>query len=60
MDDRAGFAALDLSTGDFRATEFHGEDAARRVWEELQQLRPRELLFASSLPLFDRKQERLA
>ena len=56
MDDRAGFAALDLSTGDFRATEFHGEDAGRRVWEELQQLRPRELLFASSLPLFDRKQ----
>ena len=60
QDDRAGFAALDLSTGDFRATEFHGEDAARRVWEELQQLRPRELLFASSLPLFDRKRERQA
>ena len=56
-DDRAGFAALDLSTGDFRATEFRGQDAARRIWEELQQLRPRELLFASSLPLFDRKQE---
>jgi len=57
-DERAGFAALDLSTGDFRATEFHGEDAARRVWEELQQLRPRELLFASSLPLFDAKKDR--
>jgi DNA mismatch repair protein MutS len=57
MDDRAGFAALDLSTGDFRATEFRGDDAARRVWEELQQLRPRELLFASSLPLFDRRKE---
>jgi DNA mismatch repair protein MutS len=56
MDDRAGFAALDLSTGDFRATEFRGQDAVRRVWEELQQLRPRELLFASSLPLFDRQQ----
>jgi DNA mismatch repair protein MutS len=58
QDERAGFAALDLSTGDFRATEFRGEDASRRVWEELQQLRPRELLFASSLPLFDRKHER--
>jgi DNA mismatch repair protein MutS len=57
MDDRAGFAALDLSTGDFRATEFRGEDANRRIWEELQQLRPRELLFASSLPLFDHRQE---
>ena len=48
-----GFAALDLSTGEFRATEFQGEDAARRIQEELQQLRPRELLFASAAPLFD-------
>src|SRR4051812_8565121 len=51
----AGFAALDLSTGEFRATEFHGEDAQRRVLEELQQLRPREVLFGSSMPLFDRQ-----
>src|SRR5271157_1682727 len=48
-----GFAALDLSTGEFRATEFQGEDAERRVREELLVLRPREVLFASSLPLFD-------
>ena len=27
--DRVGFAALDLSTGEFRATEFQGEDAGR-------------------------------
>ncbi len=48
-----GFAALDLSTGEFRATEFTGEDADRRIREELLVLRPREVLFASSLPLFD-------
>ncbi len=48
-----GFAALDLSTGEFRATEFQGSDADRRVREELLVLRPREVLFASSLPLFD-------
>jgi len=53
IDSRAGFAALDLSTGEFRATEFGGEDAPRRVQEELSQLRPKELLFASSAPLFD-------
>jgi DNA mismatch repair protein MutS len=47
-----GFAALELSTGEFRATEFRGEDAARRVMEEMQQLRPKEVLFASSMPLF--------
>src|SRR5215467_5936825 len=49
-----GLAALDLSTGEFRATEFRGADAERRVLDELQQLRPRELLYPSSLPLFDR------
>jgi DNA mismatch repair protein MutS len=53
LGDNVGFAALDLSTGDFRATEFSGSDAERRVWEELQQLRPRELLYGSSTPLFD-------
>ena len=48
-----GFAALDLSTGEFRATEFQGADAEQRVREELLVLRPREVLFASSLPLFE-------
>ena len=51
--DRVGFAALDLSTGEFRATEFAGETAARRIQEELEQLRPRELLYGSSAPLFE-------
>src|SRR5947209_3166785 len=49
-----GLAALDLSTGEFRATEFRGPEAERRVLEELQQLRPREVLYPSALPLFDR------
>jgi DNA mismatch repair protein MutS len=53
--DRVGFAALDLSTGEFRATEFSGESALRRVQEELEQLRPKELLYASAAPLFESK-----
>ncbi|HZR56842.1 MAG TPA: DNA mismatch repair protein MutS [Terriglobales bacterium] len=55
--DRVGFAALDLSTGEFRATEFQGEDANRRIQEELQQLRPKELLYGSLAPLFDKQQQ---
>src|SRR5271165_4672920 len=51
--DRVGFAALDLSTGEFRATEFSGENALRRVQEELEQLRPKELLYGSAAPLFE-------
>ena len=51
--DRVGFAALDLSTGEFRATEFSGEDAGKRIQDELQQLRPKELLYASAAPLFE-------
>jgi DNA mismatch repair protein MutS len=56
--DRVGFAALDLSTGEFRATEFSGEGALRRVQEELEQLRPKELLYGSAAPLFDLKTDR--
>ncbi len=52
LENRAGFAALDLSTGEFRATEFRGDDASRRIQEELQQLRPKEVLYGSSAPLF--------
>jgi len=60
--DRVGFAALDLSTGEFRATEFSGEGALRRVQEELEQLRPKELLYGSAAPLFEQaaKQPSLA
>jgi len=56
--DHVGFAALDLSTGEFRATEFSGEGALRRVQEELEQLRPKELLYGSAAPLFDAKTTR--
>ena len=54
--DRVGFAALDLSTGEFRATEFAGEGALRRVQEELEQLKPKELLYGSAAPLFESAQ----
>src|SRR5207244_10258082 len=51
--EHVGFAALDLSTGEFRATEFSGEGALRRVQEELEQLRPKELLYGSPAPLYE-------
>jgi DNA mismatch repair protein MutS len=54
VEDRVGFAALDLSTGEFRATEFVGESAGRRIQEELEQLRPKEMLYGSSAPLLER------
>jgi DNA mismatch repair protein MutS len=57
--DRVGFAALDVSTGEFRATEFSGEGALRRVQEELEQLRPKELLYGSAAPLFEAKSGRV-
>src|SRR2546423_10173414 len=62
VNERVGLAVLDLSTGEFRATEFEDrksgdgslKSAEARVMEELAQLRPRELLYPSALPLFDR------
>src|SRR5437588_4448983 len=52
--DHVGFAALDLSTGEFRATEFAGESAGRRIQEEIEQLRPKEMLYGSLAPLLER------
>ena len=49
--DRCGLAALDLSTGEFRATEFASQDRAR-LQEELRHMRPREVLYPAALPLF--------
>jgi DNA mismatch repair protein MutS len=50
-----GFAAvalLDLSTGDFRATEFLGADALPQAVDELTKIKPAELLYAAAHPLF--------
>ena len=41
-----GVAAIDLSTGEFRATEFAGANAWTLALDELARLRPAELIFA--------------
>jgi DNA mismatch repair protein MutS len=43
-----GLAFADLSTGEFRATEFTGAESRLRLQEELERMRPRELLRPSS------------
>jgi len=43
-----GLALADLSTGDFRATEFSGSEAGDRLGEELSRLAPSEMLIPSS------------
>ena len=43
----AGLALADLSTGDFRATEFGGDQSLERLQDELDRVRPSELLLAS-------------
>jgi DNA mismatch repair protein MutS len=47
-DNAAGLAFLDLSTGDFRATEFSGPGATAQCLEELLRLSPSELIFPST------------
>jgi DNA mismatch repair protein MutS len=44
----AGLAYLDLSTGDFRATEFYGPGATAQSLDELLRLAPSELIFPAS------------
>jgi len=47
-----GLALLDLSTGEFRATEFRGPAARAQLADELGRMRPVELLFGSGGSLF--------
>jgi DNA mismatch repair protein MutS len=47
-----GLAYADLSTGEFRATEFTGENAEARLRDELEILRPREILLPQPATLF--------
>ncbi len=47
-----GFAYMDASTGEFRATEFAGADAEERLRDEWQLLRPREILLPRQAGLF--------
>jgi DNA mismatch repair protein MutS len=47
-----GLAFVDLSTGEFRATEFTGDKAEARLRDELGILRPREVLLARAVTLF--------
>src|SRR5918997_41245 len=49
--DTYGAAFLDLSTGEFRATEASGPDAWARVRADIESYAPRELLFPASLAL---------
>jgi DNA mismatch repair protein MutS len=46
---RVGLALLDLSTGEFRATEFAGATAWAQLADELGQARPAELLVAEGM-----------
>ncbi len=47
-----GLAFVDVSTGDFGATEFSGPDAETRLRDELHTLRPREILLPRPSTLF--------
>jgi DNA mismatch repair protein MutS len=47
-----GLAIVDLSTGEFRATEFRGENADAKLRDELGILRPREVLLPRPVTLF--------
>src|SRR5262245_9748287 len=44
-----GAAFLDISTGEFRATQSQGHDGWKRILADLESYAPRELLFPSSL-----------
>src|SRR6266481_4656110 len=54
-----GLAYVDLSTGEFQATEFSGPRADEALRDELQLLRPRETLLPRPQQLFDTAKDSL-
>jgi DNA mismatch repair protein MutS len=52
-----GLALLDLSTGEFLATQFAGADAWTKIQEQLEIFSPRELIFPASLSRLIRQQQ---
>ena len=50
--DQAGLAYVDITTGEFRTTQFSGAQAGQQLWQELQRLQPAEVLVSdkASLP----------
>ena len=53
QDTRAGVAYVDITTGEFAATEIAAPDIGSAVRAELMRLRPAEILHADQLPLQD-------
>jgi DNA mismatch repair protein MutS len=49
---RIGLAYVDLSTGEFRATEFTGDTAEAKLRDEVEILRPKEILLPRPATLF--------
>jgi DNA mismatch repair protein MutS len=47
-----GFAYADVTTGEFRAAAFSGDDAEEKLRDELHRLRPREILIPRQASLF--------
>ena len=45
---KAGIAFVDISTGEFKATQFEGEDVGLLVFEELARVAPREVILPES------------
>jgi DNA mismatch repair protein MutS len=50
QENRAGIAYVDISTGEFAATEIKGKDIHNQIRSELFRLNPSEILWPSSLP----------
>src|SRR6266508_4294179 len=51
--DRFGAAVIDISTGEFTAAEYRGQDALQTLADEIAVLRPREIVMSSDSNIAD-------
>jgi DNA mismatch repair protein MutS len=57
-ENRVGLAYADITTGEFRTTQLDGKQARAQAWQELERLRPAEVLVSEKLPLRPESAER--
>jgi DNA mismatch repair protein MutS len=58
QEQRVGLAYADITTGDFRTTQFDGHQGRQRAWDELERLQPAEILISGKVALSPESAER--
>lgn len=58
--ERVGLAYTDITTGEFKTTQFDGKQALQQAWQELERLQPAEILVSEKVSQVEERANRYA